>query len=375
MGPRKNKNKTLDVKDFVKDVPAVPAASSNSNGNVNLPTDLAALLNQKILEFEKSSQEEGKKSQKEQQVRARVAAKTKTKEVKALVANSDIAESEKVRLLLEQLSKEDLEANSLSEEAATRITEISDLEDKVDASQVELNKALYAKNKLESLFRQLQTQTNNLIDERRRLTEAERQKRQDLADEFQHTIADVKKKMDQQASERSRLALENEVLRNQFKDFFEKYDRREKELVEQQKDRDVEVEEFEANLTMKAKLYKEEALRERQAQLENDDLSQAEQQLRSQLSTYGNKFQHFQDALSKSDKVLGQYKRQKGKMQQRIVALEKENTELRGRNEKGIAKVTKDRDNVLKEKEQLQERCKKLQAERQSLLEQVQDAS
>ena len=56
-----------------------------------------------------------------------------------------------------------------------------------------------------------------------------------------NTISDVKKKMDQQASERSRLALENEVLRTRFKEFFEKYDAREKDLAEQQKSRDTEL--------------------------------------------------------------------------------------------------------------------------------------
>merc|ERR1712176_1503353 len=103
------------------------------------------------------------------------------------------------------------------------------------------------------------------------------------------------------------------------------------------------------------------------AQRENDELLNTEQVLRGQLQTYSNKFNQFQDALSKSDKVLGQYKRQRNKMQRRVEVLEKENQELKGRNEKRVAQVTKDRDSILKEKEVLQERCKALQAERQQL--------
>merc|ERR1712176_1199160 len=105
------------------------------------------------------------------------------------------------------------------------------------------------------------------------------------------------------------------------------------------------------------------------AQRENDELLNTEQALRGQLQTYSNKFNNFQDALSKSDKVLGQYKRQKNKMQRRVEVLEKENQELRSRSDKRVSTLTKDRDALLKEKEALQEKCRKLQAERQQLIE------
>ena len=250
-----------------------------------------------------------------------------------------------------------------------RLTEVESLE---EIAQAELSKSLSTKSKLESLFRQLQQQTATLNEERRQLAEAERQRRQDLADEFQQTIADVKKKMDQQASERSRLALENEVLRTRFKEFFEKYDSREKDLAEQQKSRETELKSFQAKLTDAARAYRFEADRERKAQSENDTLNSAEQALRQQLQTYGAKFQHFQDALSKSDKVLGQYKRQNGKMQRRAEVLEKENGELRVRNERKEAQLLKDKDALVKEKASMQERCKELQTERQELNEHVQ---
>merc|ERR1712232_945661 len=102
------------------------------------------------------------------------------------------------------------------------------------------------------------------------------------------------------------------------------------------------------------------------------ELVSADQALRGQLQTYSSKFNQFQDSLSKSDKVLGQYKRQRNKMQRRVEILEKENTELRSRNERRLVSVTKEREVTLKGKENLQERCKRLQAERQKLLDEVQ---
>jgi len=334
--------------------------------------EMAAMVNSKIREFESKTTEENDKTQKAQKSRARGTAKTKAKEVKELLKSTDISDAERIKKLLELLEAEHKEAGVVSSETCDRQAEILETERQRDGSQVELTRILAVKGKLESLCRRLQTETKALVEERRNLTETERVRRQELADEFQHTIGDVKKTMDQQAQERSRLARENEDLRNRFKEFFEQYDKREKELVEQQKVREVEVKAFEGKLANQAQLYHAEATREARAQHENDELVSTEQVLRGQLQTYSNKFNHFQDALSKSDKVLGQYKRQRNKMQRRLEVLEKENGELRGKNDRRVTQMSKDRDVSVKEKAKMQERCKELQAERARLLEEVQ---
>lgn len=353
---------------------AVEASGSAGGAGAPISDDVANLLNKKIREFEQSCAEESEKTQKAQKAKARAVAKTKLKEAKQLVNSTDISESEKVQRLWERLRNEHEQAEAFIAQAKDRLAEISDTEQERDACQGELNRTLTVKNQLESLCKQLQQQTNALVEERRRLTDNERLRRQELADESQHTISDVRKKMEQQTNERDRLARENKDLRDRFKQFFEQYDRREKELLEQQKDREQEVQRFETRLVEQAQLYRQQAARENAAQLENEELSKTEQVLRGQLQEYSNKFNHFQDALSKSDKVLGQYKRQRNKMQRRVEVLEKENNELRMRNERRITAVTKDRDSSLKEKEGLQERCKALQSERQQLLEEVQEA-
>jgi len=334
--------------------------------------EMAAMVNSKIREFESKTTEENDKTQKAQKSRARGTAKTKAKEVKELLKSTDISDADRIKKLLELLEAEHKEAGVVSSETCDRQAEILETERQRDGSQVELTRILAVKGKLESLCRRLQTETKALVEERRNLTETERVRRQELADEFQHTIGDVKKTMDQQAQERSRLARENEDLRNRFKEFFEQYDKREKELVEQQKVREVEVKAFEGKLANQAQLYHAEATREARAQHENDELVSTEQVLRGQLQTYSNKFNHFQDALSKSDKVLGQYKRQRNKMQRRLEVLEKENGELRGKNDRRVTQMSKDRDVSVKEKAKMQERCKELQAERARLLEEVQ---
>merc|ERR1719215_456724 len=142
--------------------------------------------------------------------------------------------------------------------------------------------------------------------------------------------------------------------------------------MEQQKAREVEVQVFEIKLAEEAQLYRQEATKEAAATKENDELTSTDQALRTQLQQYSTKLNHFQDALSKSDKVLGQYRRQRNKMQRRVEILEKENQELRTRGDRKLTLVTKDRDAMVKEKAALQERCKRLQAERQQYLEDMQ---
>merc|ERR1712232_865969 len=101
------------------------------------------------------------------------------------------------------------------------------------------------------------------------------------------------------------------------------------------------------------------------------ELVQAEASLRSQLQTYTAKFNQFQDSLSKSDKVLGQYKRQRNKMERRVETLEKENVELRSKNERKLTTLIKEKEGISQGRQELQERCKRLQGERQTLLQDI----
>jgi hypothetical protein len=349
----------------------MPPASEQIGGTA-LPDGVAELLQKKILEFEQGRAAENEKTQKALKGRFRAAAKTKTKEAKQLLNNADMPDAEKVQALWSKLQSEDELARSVTEDSHAKIRQIRETDADLETTQAEVNRGHGVTAKLESLCRQLQNQTKGLVDERKQLTDNERLRRQELADEFQGTIGDVKRKMDTQANERATLAAENEDLRSRFKQFFEQYDKREKELLEQQKEHETEVQTFSVKLKEQAQLYRQEAAKENMAQRENDELNSQDQVLRGQLQTYSSKLHHFQDALSKSGKVLGQYKRQKNKMQRRVELLTKENADLRLRSEKRLAAVRKERDALLKEKELQQEKCKALQSERQALLEEQQ---
>jgi regulator of replication initiation timing len=251
----------------------------------------------------------------------------------------------------------------VEKEALAVRTQILDAEEERREAKTALHRTLFVKNKVEGLCNSLQQQTQVLVDERKRLIEQERRRRQELADGFQNTISDVKKKMDEQALERARLAKENEDLRSRFKQFFEQYDRREKELLEQQKTGAAETEAFEKKYADQHYLWRQATHREQMAQQDNEELLATEKALRDQLQTYTGKFNQFQDALSKSEKVLGQYKRQRNKIQRRVEGLVKENAELRARNDKKNQAAKRELEAALRDKDEAQEKCKMLQAE------------
>lgn len=326
--------------------------------------DAMEMLNKKIRELEAKNADENAKAQKLQKGRAKKVAKSKLKEAKQLIEGSEMSPSEKAQKLWAAFQEQQELAIKLSQKSIADQNEMEKVENECDAGKEWMNRSNAAKEKLESLCAQLQQQTKALADEGKRVAEKERLKRQELADEFQQTIGEVKKKVDEQVQERVRSARENEELRSKFKQFFERYDKREKELNEEQKRHEEEAKELEGKLTEQVQTYRTEAHREATAQRENDVLTESENALRAQLQAYSSKFGQFQDALTKSDKVFAQYKRRRNKMERRVETLLKENAELRNKNDKKITATKKDRDQLLKDKEALQIKCKQLQAER-----------
>jgi len=339
-----------------------------------ISANAAELLEQKIRELEAAGQEGDQKTQRVQKAKAQKMAKTKLKEAKALMNNSEIPDAEKAAQLWARLKVEHEEAGQLIDEALKRRVAITSTQQEKPAIRTELNRALVVRGKLDALFQKLQHENKILADRRRHLTEQERLRRQELAEEFQSTIGDVKKKMDQQANERMRLAGENELLRSRLKQFFEQYDRRDKEVLAQQQAGEAESRVLEMRLNEQDRYCRPEFAREEAAMRENEELLGTEQILKEQLETYSSKLVQFEGHLGKSDKVLSQYKRHKNKMQRRKETLTKENDELRTRNERRIRTATKEHDDALCDKETAQEKSKRLQAEMQQLREELQSS-
>ncbi|RHY06099.1 hypothetical protein DYB36_007132 [Aphanomyces astaci] len=114
------------------------------------------------------------------------------------------------------------------------------------------------KGKLESLCRELQKQNKTIISESRRIAEEEDRKRQQLSQQFQTTIEDVSKKMEQQGKDYVSSLHDNEALQGKLKTFLAQYELREEHYAHQLQAKDLAVQLADAKLQHQIELTKRE---------------------------------------------------------------------------------------------------------------------
>ncbi|KAJ4909994.1 Taxilin [Raphanus sativus] len=242
----------------------------------------------------------------------------------------------------------------------------------------ERDSAITVRDKLESLCRELQRQNKLLMEECKRVSTEGQTLRSDLSTKFQEAIKDVNIKLDKQKDESLSQLKENEMLRTQFKHLADQY-----MLSEQQHDQKLKQKTLELQISeLKIKQHEENLIHEQsRIKVYADQVSQmlaTEKNLRLQLTSDGEKFQHFQDALVKSNEVFETFKQEFkleiDKMSKEIKELRKENAFFKGKTERSdftLTKLVEEREKSKKllektknQKDKLESLCRSLQAER-----------
>jgi len=257
---------------------------------------------------------------------------------------------------------------------------------------VEHQKAILAKSKLESLCRELQKHSKMIKDEAMKRAQMEETKRKEVADSFQSTIDEVTSRMQNNSERNNALRDQNEELASKMKHLVDQYEQREDHIDKILKHKDLELQLVQAKLD-KAEAEKKElterGTKEREVLLaqtlesvkKNQMLEQNEKHLRAQIELYTEKYDEFQSTLSKSNTVFNNFKSEMAQMTKKIKKLEKEIQMWKGRWESSntqLEKVTKEKENGeadLKEARskanKLEKLCRALQQERHSLSSQV----
>ncbi|XP_043700611.1 alpha-taxilin isoform X3 [Telopea speciosissima] len=241
----------------------------------------------------------------------------------------------------------------------------------------ERDAAIAVRDKLESLCRELQRQNKMLMDECKRVSTEGQSIRQDLSTKFHDAIKDVSNKLEEQKDECLSQLKENEMLRNKLKLLADQYAITEQQFTHKLKQKtlelqiaDLKIHQHEEKLTQEQsqmKLYAEQV----------SQLLATEKNLRLQLAADGEKFQQFQDALSKSNEVFETFKQEIEKMAKSIKELKKENVFLKSKCEKSdftLIELVEEREHQKKQlekmknqKEKLESLCRSLQAERKQV--------
>lgn len=239
---------------------------------------------------------------------------------------------------------------------------------------LEQQKSTAMKGKLETLCRELQRQNKQVMEDAKRQANEEHTKRQELSGKFHSTIKEITDKMEEQAEERLRQLRENEMLRENLKNLKEQYQIREQHYATQMKAKDLERQLLEAKLKQQADIALQEALKAQAYKEQIASLAKTEGELRNQLSLYAEKFEQFQDTLTKSNDVFTTFKQEMERMTKTIKQREKENGILKKKSEQSditLIELVEERnglkkqlDTVKAQKAKLEGLCRALQADR-----------
>ncbi|MED6184854.1 hypothetical protein PIB30_051475 [Stylosanthes scabra] len=238
----------------------------------------------------------------------------------------------------------------------------------------ERDAALAVRDKLESLCRELQRQNKMLMEECKRVSTEGQNLRLDLSAKFQDAIKDVSNKLEERKDECLTQLRENDMLRNKLKQLSDQYELSEQQYAQKLKQKTLELQ----LADLRVKQHEEKLVQEQsQIKLYAEQVSQllaTEKNLRMQLTTDGEKFQQFQEALSKSNEVFETFKNEIEKMAKSIKELKKENQFLKSKSEKSDImlielvdereRLKKHLEKTAKQKEKLESLCRSLQAER-----------
>ncbi|CAN7039529.1 unnamed protein product [Brassica rapa subsp. trilocularis] len=237
----------------------------------------------------------------------------------------------------------------------------------------ERDSAITVRDKLESLCRELQRQNKMLMEESKRVSTEGQSLRSDLSTKFQEAIKDVSIKLDAQRDESLSQLKENEMLRTKLKHLADQYMLSEQQHEQRMKQKTLELQISE----LKIKQHEEKVIHEQsQLKVYADLVSQlltTEKNLRVQLTSDGEKFQQFQDALVKSNEVFETFKQEIDKMSKAIKELRKENAFLKSKTERSdftLVELVEERERLKKllektknQKDKLESLCRFLQAQ------------
>lgn len=257
----------------------------------------------------------------------------------------------------------------------------------------EHSKAILARSKLESLCRELQRHNRTLKEDGVQRARLEEEKRKEVTAHFQVTLNDIQAQMEQHNERNANLRQENMELADKLKKLIEQYELREEHIDKVFKHKDLQQQLVDAKLHQAQTLLKDSEDRHQkekefllketaESQRMYELMKQQEVHLKQQLSLYTEKFEEFQNTLSKSNEVFTTFKQEMEKMTKKIKKLEKETTMYRSRWEssnKALLEMAEEK--TLRDKEfdglqvkvqRLEKLCRALQTERNELSKKVQ---
>uniref|UniRef100_A0A7S0N6Y8 Alpha-taxilin n=1 Tax=Pyramimonas obovata TaxID=1411642 RepID=A0A7S0N6Y8_9CHLO len=295
-------------------------AEAVDGGNKDRSPEMGNLLEKKILELEVTSTT-GKGKGK---------AKLSKQDVVMILNDEEKSNDEKAGAIVTLMAEaKDSNSKALAKElqAVQRTGDLAS--EKRDKALAELHRVNTVKEKLEALCRELQKQNKLIHEESKRAAQEDQEKRKELSARFQDTVTEINTRLTQQGEERTKQIQENDALRDKLIEFGEKLEAREAMHANELKAKSLEAELYMKRLEQEVAVNHESQLKLEAYTEQASFLTKTEAELRSQLATYRDKFEGFQEMLTTSHEAFQSFKNDIEMMSKKIKKLEKENLGLR----------------------------------------------
>ncbi|XP_069028675.1 beta-taxilin isoform X1 [Embiotoca jacksoni] len=251
-----------------------------------------------------------------------------------------------------------------------------------------------ARSKLETLCRDLQSHYNVLREETLRRCTEDEEKRTQITSHFQEMLTEIQTQIEQHSTRNDKLCLENSNLTDKLEGLMSQCERREEGLEKINKHRDLQHKLTEAKLQQSNALLTEAEERHKREKeyllvqaaewkLQAQTLREQATVMQAQLTLYAQKFDEFQETLSKSNEIYVRFKKEMDNMSDKMKKVEKESTLWRTRFEncnKALNDMMEERAEKCREYDtfvlkiaKLEKLCRTLQDERTVLYDKIKD--
>ncbi|XP_076011150.1 beta-taxilin [Genypterus blacodes] len=270
----------------------------------------------------------------------------------------------------------------------------SGLQKEKELLQEEQRSGLEARSELESLCKELYSHYKTLKEEMLQRCREDDEKRTEISGHFQSSLTDIQAQIEQHSARNAKLCQENSNLNNKLEGLMNQYELREESLEKINKHRDLQHKLTEAKLEQANALLaeaQEKHIREKEYllvqaaewKLQAQQLREQGTVMQAQLTLYSQKFDEFQETLSKSNAIYVHFKQEMEKMSEKMKSLEKESDLWKSRFEncnKALTEMIDERAEKGKEFElfvfkiqKLEKLCRTLQDERAILYEKIKE--
>lgn len=244
----------------------------------------------------------------------------------------------------------------------------------LESTTSEKTKLVEVNTKMQEICRLLQKQSKDIAEEKERMSELEKNRMEELTAKFNATLIDINSKLTEQQELQKQQEAENDELRDKIKQFDEHHTLRDSHFSTQIKAKSLEVQLAETKHQQQLQLLKQEKHKNDALRSHINQLTATELELKTQLNLYSEKFEHFQDALNKSNSMFVQFEAKMGVMSSTIEKLEKESSKLKKKcsslncelillideRQKTLQELSK----LKNEKDRLERHCRQLQQKR-----------